>query len=136
VALQRVLVLELGGERVALPVAPIEAVLSAREAQIERGGAIDAFCMFKDEPLPLLDLGEEIGLRPVTAPSGGNVLVLEVRGFKLGLHVDRALWNTEVYVRDVPAPLEAIPALAGVAMLPDGQPVFLLETGVVVERFL
>jgi two-component system chemotaxis sensor kinase CheA len=136
VALQRVLLAQVGGERVALPLAPLEAVLGAEEARVEREDGVDAFFLYKDEPLPLLDLGQHIGLPRVDSAHAGNVLVLEVRGFKLGLHVERAVRNLEVYVRDVPPPLDEIPVLGGVAILPDGAPVFLLELGVVVERFL
>jgi two-component system chemotaxis sensor kinase CheA len=136
VALQRVLLVQAGGERVALPLAPLEAVLGAEEARVEREDGVDAFFLYKDEPLPLLDLGQQIGLPRVERAHAGNVLVLEVRGFKLGLHVERALGNLEVYVRDVPPPLDAIAVIGGVAVLPDGAPVFLLELGVVVERFL
>jgi two-component system chemotaxis sensor kinase CheA len=136
VALQRVLLVQVGGERVALPVAPLEAVLGAEEARVEREDGVDAFFLYKEEPLPLLDLGQQIGLPRVEGALAGNVLVLEVRGFKLGLHVQRAVGNLEVYVRDVPPPLDALAVLAGVAVLPDGAPVFLLELGVVVERFL
>lgn len=136
VALQRVLLVQVGGERVALPVAPLEAVLGAEEARVEREEGVDAFFLYKDEPLPLLDLGQQIGLPHVDSALAANVLVLEVRGFKLGLHVQRAIGNLEVYVRDVPAPLDEIAVLGGVAVLPDGAPVFLLELGVVVERFL
>ncbi len=135
VALQRVLALGVGGGCVALPMPQLDAVLGADEARIERTAG-DAFFMFKDEPLPLLDLGEEIGLPGVGSTSRGNVVVMDVRGFKLGLHVERAIGNIEVYVRDVPRPLDVIPALAGVALLPDGAPVFLLDLPVVVERFL
>jgi two-component system chemotaxis sensor kinase CheA len=136
VALQRVLLVQVGGERVALPVAPLEAVLGAEEARVERVEGVDAFFLYKEEPLPLLDLGQQIGLPHVDSALSGNVLVLEVRGFKLGLHVQRAIGNLEVYVRDVPPPLDEVAVLAGVAILPDGAPVFLLELGVVVERFL
>jgi two-component system chemotaxis sensor kinase CheA len=136
VALQRVLVLQVAGERVALPVPQLEAVLGAAEAKIERGAGGDAFFMFKDEPLPLLDLGEQIGLPAIPSASHGNVLVLEVRGFKLGLHVERAIGNVEVYVRDVPRPLDEASVLMGVALLPDGEPIFVLELAVVVEDFL
>ena len=56
VALQRVLVLEVGTERVVIPVGQLQSVLSVAEAQVERAG-IDAFFVFKDEPLPLLSYG-------------------------------------------------------------------------------
>ncbi len=133
-ALQRVLVLEVGPERVALPVSQLEAVLAFDEAQVERAG-IDSFFVFKDEPLPLLDLAEHIGLGcgPVDA---GNVLVLETRGFRFGLLVDRAVGDLEVFVREIPELLSDHQALGGVTILPDGQPVFLLEPGPMVESFV
>lgn len=135
VALQRVLVLAVGRERVVLPVGQLLAVLSVAAAQVERAG-IDAFFVFKDEPLPLLDLSEHIGLGAAPAAPGANVLVFETRGFRFGLLADRALSDLEVFVREVPPPLAEIKALGGVAILPDGQPVFLLEPGSLVESFL
>ncbi|MEE9281348.1 MAG: ATP-binding protein [Myxococcota bacterium] len=135
VALQRVLVLEVGNERVVLPVGQLQSVLSVAEAQVERAG-IDAFFVFKDEPLPLLDLSEHIGLGPSPTRASANVLVFETRGFRFGLLIDRAVSDLEVFVREVPGPLAEIKALGGVAILPDGEPVFLLEPGSLVESFV
>jgi len=133
VTLQRVLVLQVGGQRVALPILSTEAVLSAAEAAIEHAG-VDSFFMFKDEPLPLVDLGPRIGLPPV-APGAGCVVVLEARGFKLGVLVDRVIDDLEVFVRQTPEPLTQMSHLGGVAILRDGAPVFLLEIGSLVENF-
>ena len=135
VALQRVLVLEVGTERVVLPVGQLESVLSVAEAQVEREG-FDAFFVFKDEPLPLLDLSEHIGLGPAPTRNSAYVLVLETRDFRFGLLIDRAVSDLEVFVREVPPPLGEIQALGGVAILPDGEPVFLLEPGALVEMFV
>jgi two-component system chemotaxis sensor kinase CheA len=133
VALQRVLILRLGGERVALPAARVEAVLAVDEGDVERVGG-EVFFMWKDEPIPLLDLGERVGLP--SAGSGGNVVLTEANGFVMGLHVDRAVADHEVFVREVPAALRALKPLAGVAILPDGVPVLLLEPRVLVEDFV
>ena len=134
-ALQRVLVLEVGTERVVIPVGQLQSVLSVAEAQVERAG-IDAFFVFKDEPLPLLDLSEHIGLGPSPTRSSANVLVFETRGFGFGLLIDRAVSDLEVFVREVPDLLAGIKVLGGVAILPDGDPVFLLEPGSLVESFV
>jgi chemotaxis protein histidine kinase CheA len=131
--LQRVLVLQVGGQRVALPILSIEAVLSAAEAAVEHAG-VDSFFMFKDEPLPLVDLGPRIGL-PAVPPGAGCVVVLEARGFKLGVLVDRVMDDLEVFVRQTPEPLTPMSHLGGVAILRDGAPVFLLEIGSLVENF-
>jgi len=133
VALQRVLVLQVGDQRVALPISATEAVLSAEEAAVERAG-VDAFFMLKEEPLPLVDLGPRLGMAKARA-SGGCVVVVEARGFKLGLLVDRVVDDLEVFVRETPAPLRALASLGGIAILRDGAPVFLLEIGSLVENF-
>jgi two-component system chemotaxis sensor kinase CheA len=135
VALQRVLVLEISGERVALPVTPVEAVLAVGEGRVERAGG-EAFFVWKDEPIPLIDLAERLVLAPPPVDRAGNVVVLDVRGFRLGLRIDRAVSDLEVFVREVPPVLSQLKPLGGVAILPDGVPVFLLEVGALVEPFV
>ena len=135
VALQRVLIVRVSGQRVAFPVAQVDAVLDANESMIERVGS-EAFFNHKDEPIPLLDLGERVGLPHVGERKGGNVLLIETRGFRVGVHVDRALGDQEVFVREVPQAVDGLKQLAGVAILPDGAPVFLIEFGALVEEFV
>ena len=134
VALQRVLVLELGGERVALPASRVDFVLGVDEGAIEGTGG-EAFFTWKDEPMPLLDLGLHVLGRPCTAGRRGNVVVIETQGFRYGVLVDRVSVDQEVFVREVPGLLAGRNPLAGVAVLNDGAPVFLLEPGALVEDF-
>jgi two-component system chemotaxis sensor kinase CheA len=134
VALQRVLVLHVGGHRVALPVTRLDAVIDVREASIEQAGG-ETFMVYQDEPIPLLDLAERIGLPASSEDESGNVVLLEARGFRLGLRVKRAVGDQEVYVREVPRALASLKHLAGVATLSDGVPVFLLEVGRLLENF-
>jgi len=134
-ALRRALVVDVGPGRVALPTGPIEAVLSIDEGQVERTGT-EAFFIWKEEPIPLLDLAERMGLPIPLTNSRSNVLVIEMRGFRLALRVDRALADLELFVREVPPLFEEILLLDGTAILPDGEPVFLIELGVLVEDFL
>jgi two-component system chemotaxis sensor kinase CheA len=126
VALQQIMVLEVAGERVALPLAQVKSVLALDEGVVEGVGP-DAFFVWREEPIPLLALGPRLGL-PVAQPEGkGTVVVLEPHGFRLGLCVDRAQSQLEVFVREVPPALAPRKLLGGVAILPDGDPVFLLE---------
>jgi two-component system chemotaxis sensor kinase CheA len=134
VALQRVLIVETRGARLGLATGRIEAVLDVAETEIERAGD-EAFFVHKGEPLPLVDLATRIGFESV--PRGvGAVVLVEVRGFRLGLWVERALLECEIFVRPVPAILAGLEPLGGVAILPDGVPVFLLEVGALVENAL
>jgi chemotaxis protein histidine kinase CheA len=118
-----------GGHRVALPVTRLDAVIDVREASIERAGG-ETFMVYQDEPIPLLDLAERIGLPRSGDDESGNVVLLE-----LGLRVKRAVGDQEVYVREVPRALAGLRHLGGVATLSDGAPVFLLEMGRLLENF-
>jgi two-component system chemotaxis sensor kinase CheA len=133
VALQRVLVVETEGERVALPASHVEAVLGLAEVVVEGSGP-DDFFVWRDEPLPLVDLGPSIGLSPSIPDRTGAVAIVETHGFRLGLRVDRVDTHLEVFLREVPAPLRRISVLGGVSILPDGDPVFLLDVGQIVEE--
>jgi two-component system chemotaxis sensor kinase CheA len=131
VALQRVLVLQIKRERMALPVARIDCVIDVKDAAIERVGS-EAFCSFGEEPLPVVDLSERMGLGR-SDDERGNIVVLDVRGLRLGLKIDRALADQEIFVREVPPALARLKSAGGVAVLPDGVPVFLLEASALVE---
>ncbi len=135
VALQRVLILEIGGERVALPVNRVESIVDVEDGAIEGVGG-EAFFVWKDEPMPLLDLGRRVLGAPAPEPPRGNVVVLETQGFRYGLRVDGVAADPEVFVREVPPVLSGLKLLAGVAILTDGEPVFLLEPSFLVERFV
>jgi two-component system chemotaxis sensor kinase CheA len=135
VAVQRLVVLEVGSDRLTLPAIRAERVVGLDEGLVEGVGG-DAFFVWNDEPLPLLDLGLRLGGAAPTTDSkpGGTAVLLEVKGFRLALRVDRAAEEVEAFVREVPAALAAHPLLGGVAVLSDGAPVFLLEPGALVEE--
>jgi two-component system chemotaxis sensor kinase CheA len=134
VALQRVLIVEVSKAALALATSRIEAVLDVAEGEVERTGR-EAFFVYRDEPLPLVDLSERVGFARIE-PGYGAIVLVEVRGFRLGLLVERAVRECEVFVRPVPAILAALEPLGGAAILPDGVPVFLLEIAALVENAL
>ncbi len=135
VALQRVLILRVSGHRVALPVTRLDCVLDVRDSAIERAGD-EAFLFYQDEPIPVFDLARHLALPVNEDDTAGNVVLLDARGFRLGMRVDRAQADQEVYVREVPAALAGLKHLGGVAILSDGAPIFLLELGALLENFI
>jgi two-component system, chemotaxis family, sensor kinase CheA len=131
VALQRVLILQLKRERMGLPVSRVQCVIDVKETTIERAGS-ETFCELDQEPLPLIDLAARMGLG-ASPLDRGNIVVLEARGLRFGLKVDRAVADQEVFVREVPAALGRLRSAGGLAVLPDGVPIFLLEPAALVE---
>lgn len=146
IAVQRLLILRLENDHVTLPAARVERVVGLDEGVIEGVGG-DAFFVWNDEPLPLLSLAKHLRLcskaaeplrdglekpgsgeaRPLRDRPGGVAVVLDIKGFRLAIGVDEVVGEREVFVRDVPKLLADQPLLGGVAVMPDGAPVFVLE---------
>lgn len=125
-AVQRVLLLGLGPETVAVPIAKVERLVEVEAEAIERSGR-ERFVLIDDEPLVVLDLGERLGL---PAPQGGRstpLVLAEVRGERVALSAGRLAGQEEIYVKPLPRLLSGARALAGLTVLDDGTPVFLLD---------
>jgi two-component system, chemotaxis family, sensor kinase CheA len=125
-ALQRVLLVELGVEQVAIPIAKVERVVEAERDAIEESGN-EAFTVVDDQPLLVIDLAARLRIAP--GPRGRIVpLVLaELREQRVALLVDRLDRQQEIYVKPLPSMLASARGLAGLTVLGDGRPVFLLD---------
>jgi two-component system chemotaxis sensor kinase CheA len=125
-AVQRVLLVGVGREIVAVPIAKVERILEVAEIEIERT-AHEAFVLIEDEPVPVIELGPRIALG-TPPPAERVILVLaEVRGARVAIAVERVAGQQEIYVKPVPELLAGVRALAGLTVLGDGNPVFLLD---------
>lgn len=126
-AVQRVLLVEVSGDRVALPISKVERILEVPRALIEESGG-EAFTLIDEEPILVLDLARCIALNctePATDPV--PLAVTDVRGEIVALRVDKFVSQKEVYVKPVPELLSSVKALAGMTISEDGIPVFLLD---------
>jgi two-component system chemotaxis sensor kinase CheA len=125
-AVQRVLLIGSAGETVALPIARVERIVECPAEAIERSGR-EAFALIDDEPVPVLALSERIALPP-PARSGPALLILsDVRGARVAFEVERVAGQQEIFVKPVPALLSGVRGLAGLTILGDGRPVFVLD---------
>ena len=137
-AVQRVLLVGVGDEIVALPIAKVERIAEVEASQIEGAGG-EAFTMLDEDLLLVLDLGRQIGVlsggevaaEEASAPDDDTAMVplvvTEVRGERIALRVDRLAGQREIYVKPVSEMLAGVRVLAGLTMLDDGRPVFLLD---------
>jgi len=125
-AVQRVLLIGVAAETVALPIARVERIVECPVEAIERSGR-EAFVLIDDEPLPVLELAARIAL-PACARAATAILVLtDVRGARVALEVERIVGQQEIFVKPVPALLAGVRGLAGLTILGDGRPVFVLD---------
>jgi two-component system, chemotaxis family, sensor kinase CheA len=125
-AVQRVLLLGVGAETVAIPIAKVERIEECPSESIERAGG-DAFALIDGDLVPVFDLGARIA-QPSAPPGRFTHLVLtEVRGERIALSAERVSGQQQIYVKPVPELLRGVRALAGLTILGDGRPMFLLD---------
>ncbi len=116
-AVQPVVLVEAAGHPYALPAARVDAVLD---------GAVAPGC-------EVVDLSAILGIAadtrlPVTGrrPAGATVL-MKAGGRAFGLHVDKVQRRTDLLLRPIHPALAALPAVGGVGVLGNGEPVVVLE---------
>jgi two-component system chemotaxis sensor kinase CheA len=125
-ALQRVLLVELGVERVAIPISKVERVVEAERAAIEEAGR-EAFTVVDEQPLLVIDLAARLGIEPGARGRIVPLVLAELREQRVALLVDRLDRQQEIYVKPLPRLLASARGLAGLTVLGDGRPVFLLD---------
>lgn len=125
-AVQKVLLLGVSGEIVAVPISKVERIIEVEADTLEHAGH-ETFTLVDDEPLLVLDLAERIGL-PLPPPTARVPLVLaDIRGERVGIRIERLTGQEEIYVKPVPRLLRRVRALGGMTVLGDGTPVFVLD---------
>lgn len=125
-AVQRVLLLSVAGDIVALPIAKVERILELSAEQIERSGR-EAFALIDEELVPVLDLADRLAIRSESTGEVVNLVLTEMRGERVALTADRVAGQQQIYVKPVPELLANARALAGLTILGDGRPMFLLD---------
>jgi two-component system chemotaxis sensor kinase CheA len=125
-AVQRVLLLGVSGETVAIPVAKVERIIEVEASAIERSGH-ESFTLVEDEPVAVFPLAEHLCL-PEPKPRAQEMLVLaEVRGELMAVKIDSVVGHKQIYVKPIPELLSDVRSLAGLTILGDGLPTFLLD---------
>jgi two-component system chemotaxis sensor kinase CheA len=126
-AVQRVLLVRIADERVAIPISKVERILEVPESAIEEAVG-DSFALVDDEPIPVFRLARQLRIEAdESAKPSVPLVIVEVRGERVALLVDRFEGQQEIYVKPVPDLLANVRILSGLTVLEDGAPVFLID---------
>jgi two-component system chemotaxis sensor kinase CheA len=125
-AVQRVLMLGVGAETVAIPIAKVERIEECPTERIERTGA-EAFALIDGNLVPVLDLGARIAQPGAPRGKFTHLVLTEVRGERVALSAERVAGQQQIYVKPLPELLRSARALSGLTILGDGRPMFLLD---------
>lgn len=125
VSIMPVLLVEAGGQTVALPLMWIEQTLDVPRQQLRRfddSHTVD----LGNRQLPVVFLSRYLG-HSASAGNGSSTIICELRGGHAGLVVDAVTGQKEVFVKPLEFPLNRIQGLCGATILGDGRVVFLID---------
>jgi two-component system sensor histidine kinase and response regulator WspE len=123
----RTLLVEIGGEPYAFPLARIERALKLSSTQIESLQGRQHFLM-GEEQVGLVAAHQVLELeQSFTAVEEATVVILGDKGSRYGLLIDRFLGESELVVRPLDARLGKVKNISSAALLPDGSPVLIID---------
>ncbi|HEX6019375.1 MAG TPA: Hpt domain-containing protein [Burkholderiaceae bacterium] len=122
-AVTQVVMLRCGEFKVAVPSTLVEIVKRAPQTDLETAYATSAF-RIDDRSLPFFWLGAllQANARGTPATRSQPVVIIRSAAQRIALHVDEVLGNQEVVVKNLGPQLARLPGLAGMTLLPSGEP--------------
>ncbi len=125
-AVQRVILLAVSGETVAIPVAKVARIVVVKAEEIERSGR-EAFTLVQDFPVPVIAVAERLSLAPPKSRPEEVLVLSEIRGEMMALNIDSVVSHKQIYIKPIPELLSSVRSLSGLTILGDGLPIFLLD---------
>jgi len=125
-AVQRVLMVSVGGARMALPMGRIERLVELDAGSLERSGA-ECFALVEGEPFLVIECGGRFGTGPSAPGKTARLVIVDLRGERVALRVDAFEGQQEIYLKAVPRLLSGVRSLAGLTLVGEGEPVFLVD---------
>jgi two-component system chemotaxis sensor kinase CheA len=125
VAVQAVLLVQVGDEVVGLPIAKVHGAAQVRYAELDRsrGGPL---LPYDGELVPVHDLAALLGFDP-SGRDERAVVVADGADGRIGLAVDGLLGQHEAVLKPLGPPMQALGGLSAVTVLGTGRPVFILD---------
>jgi len=125
-AVVAVLLVDVGGERYALPVTYVQQILEVPVTEIQRSQGQEMIA-YDGALIPLVRLGRILGCPEEDAGPYRLLVLSEMRGRLVGLAVDRLVGYREVVVKSLGKALKGLRGFAGVTILGDGSTVLILD---------
>jgi two-component system sensor histidine kinase and response regulator WspE len=126
-AVTRAVVVGVAGEVYAFPLLRIERLLRAEEGEVQRREGMH-YVATLGQNIGLLDLAEVLGLQSRAARGGHHdIVVIAQEGRRAGFLVETVLGEFDLATRPLDPRLGRVADVSAMALLPDGQPVVMLD---------
>ncbi len=127
VAVVQLLLVDVGDETFGVPVGKVNGVVEFPESQLATSQS-SSLLPFGNALLPVYSLAEVLAVPHGVLPNGTRpFVVVEAESGKVALGVDRLRGQEEVVLKALSRPLDLVPGLAGVTILGNGRPIFILD---------
>ena len=135
-AIAPALIVECGGQKFALPQnCVVEVVGAAEEGRSPVDCVQGAYLLhWREQILPVLDLGSELALQRRAAPSDPVTVIMRVGSRSFGVLVDQVCEVQEIVVKPLAAILSRLTIFSGNTLLGDGSVVLILDPADLAHR--
>ncbi|BDG09675.1 chemotaxis protein CheA [Anaeromyxobacter paludicola] len=126
VAVQPVLLVQVAGEVLGIPIAKVHGAAQVEVAALDQaqGGPV---LPYDGRLVPVHDLRRLLGFPGEGAPRVQSVVVADGEQARVGLAVDALLGQAEAVLKPLSRPLDLVAGLSAVTVLGTGRPVFILD---------
>jgi two-component system chemotaxis sensor kinase CheA len=125
-AIMQALIVSVGPERYAIPLASVLETLAVEPDQIGRSEGREILSL-RGEPLLLKRLGEELDIECGGRDARQFAVVVGVGEQRLGLLVDRLQGQQDAVIKPIKGPVQQIHGIAGAAELGDRNPILVVD---------
>ena len=130
-AIIKALMVVADGETLAIPIQAVRENLQVERSQIKTVQQNDVI-MLRNEVLPLYDLAECLGFKPLDTEGPLSVIVVEIRGQKVGFVVEDLIGQQEIVIKSIGGILSDIRGIAGATVLGNGTIALIIDNSTLI----
>jgi two-component system chemotaxis sensor kinase CheA len=125
-AIMLALLVETKQETYAVPLRNVAEIVSLKEEEIKTIEQKEVFTL-REEIVPLFRLEEFYGTDAMDKRSGGNAVIVEAGGKRLGIIVDKLIGQQEIVIKPLTGFIKKTRGFSGVTILGDGRVVLIMD---------
>lgn len=130
-AIIKALLVVADGETLAIPIQAVRENIQVERRQIKTVQQHDVI-MLRDEVLPLYDLAVCLGFERLTIDGPLPVIVVEIRGQKVGFVVEDLIGQQEIVIKSIKGILSDIRGIAGATVLGNGTIALIIDNSTLI----
>lgn len=130
-AIIKALLVRVDGETVAIPIQAVRENIQVEPEQIKFIQQHDVI-MLRKEVLPLYDLAGCLGFKPVDRGGPLPVIILEIRGEKVGFIVEDLIGQQEIVIKSLSSIVGDVKGVAGATVLGNGRIALIIDNSTLI----